>query len=210
MLLFHINNQSSNANIKVCVCLSVRHTLCNLWRSLFVCLYICHINKQSSNANIELCVCLFVCLSVCHTLRNLWRSPFCLLVHLSHPSLSSLQLVKVSIMRDDPRQRGRNWQAPLEVRMDSVECGPGYQPSHSIGLFPNVTVTALAIAKQQHLIGVGCVYGFAIVDYLKNTIIHVHCTYDQSWLSFPLSMFTAMLLPLVHATTIYHPCSLHV
>ena len=54
-------------------------------------------------------------------------------------------------MRDDPRQRGRNWQAPLEVRTDSVDCPPGYQPSHCVGLFPNVPITAIAIAKEHHL-----------------------------------------------------------
>lgn len=54
-------------------------------------------------------------------------------------------------MRDDPRQRGRNWQAPLEVRTDNVECPPGYQPSHCVSLFPNVAITALAIAKEQNL-----------------------------------------------------------
>jgi len=92
----------------------------------------------------------------------------------------TIQLNRVSIMRDDPRQRGRNWQAPLEVRTDNVECPPGYQPSHCVSLFPNVAITALAIAKEQHLIGVGCCYGFTIVDYLKNTTVHVLSTYDES------------------------------
>ena len=54
-------------------------------------------------------------------------------------------------MRDDPRQRTRGWQAPLEIRSDAIECSPGFQPSHGIHFFPAVPVTSLAIAKQQGL-----------------------------------------------------------
>ena len=54
-------------------------------------------------------------------------------------------------MRDDPRQRGRAWQAPLEVRTDPIECLPGFQPSHCVHFFPAVPITALAIAREQGL-----------------------------------------------------------
>lgn len=54
-------------------------------------------------------------------------------------------------MRDDPRQRPRGWQAPLEVRTDPIECPPGFQPSHCIHVFPTVPVTALALAKEQNM-----------------------------------------------------------
>ena len=62
-----------------------------------------------------------------------------------------VKLQRVSIMRDDPRQRGRNWQAPLDVRTNGIECAPGYQPTHCVGLFPNVPVTTVALAKEQNL-----------------------------------------------------------
>jgi lethal(2) giant larvae protein len=91
-----------------------------------------------------------------------------------------IKLVRVSIMRDDPRQRGRNWQAPLTLRTGGVECEPGYQPSHCVHLFPNVATTTLAIAKDQGLVAVGCIYGFTVVDFLKGDIIHIQSTYDSS------------------------------
>ncbi|XP_019850338.1 PREDICTED: lethal(2) giant larvae protein homolog 2-like [Amphimedon queenslandica] len=89
-------------------------------------------------------------------------------------------LLRVSIMRDDPRQRPRGWQAPLEVRTDPIACLPGFQPTHCIHLFPTVAVSALAIAKEQGLVAIGCAYGFAVVDYIKNETIYVHCTFDQT------------------------------
>lgn len=61
------------------------------------------------------------------------------------------QLIRVSIIRDDPRQRSRNWQAPLTLRVGGTECEPGYQPSHCVHLFPNISTTTLAIAKNQRL-----------------------------------------------------------
>jgi hypothetical protein len=82
-------------------------------------------------------------------------------------------------MRDDPRQKTRGWQAPLEVRTDPIECLPGFQPSHCIHFFPAVPITALAIAKELSLVAVGCIYGFAVIDYMKNETIYVHCTFDQ-------------------------------
>jgi lethal(2) giant larvae protein len=88
-------------------------------------------------------------------------------------------LLRVSIMRDDPRQKTRGWQAPLEVRTDPIECLPGFQPSHCIHFFPAVPITALAIAKELSLVAVGCIYGFAVIDYMKNETIYVHCTFDQ-------------------------------
>lgn len=64
---------------------------------------------------------------------------------------SIIQHHRVSIMRDDPRQRGRNFQAPMDLRTDSVECPPGYQPRYCVGLFPKVPVTAVALAKDNGL-----------------------------------------------------------
>lgn len=29
-------------------------------------------------------------------------------------------------------------------------------------------------------VGIGCIYGFTIIDYLKNTTVHVQSTYDES------------------------------
>ena len=52
-------------------------------------------------------------------------------------------------MRDDPRQKVRGWQAPLEVRTDVIECSPGFQPSHCIHFFPSVSITAFGLAKEQ-------------------------------------------------------------
>ncbi|CAI8051354.1 LLGL scribble cell polarity complex component 2 [Geodia barretti] len=98
----------------------------------------------------------------------------------SQSSVIDMKLVRVSIMRDDPRQRSRNWQAPLTLRTGGVECPPGYHPSHCIHLFPNVSTTTLAIAKDQRLIAVGCVYGFTVVDFLKGDIIHIQSTFDSS------------------------------
>ena len=54
-------------------------------------------------------------------------------------------------MRDDPRQRTRGWQPPLEVRTDPISCLPGFQPTHCVHFFPAVSVTALAINKDQSL-----------------------------------------------------------
>ena len=62
-----------------------------------------------------------------------------------------IPLHRVSILRDDPRQRGRNWQAPMELRLDGIECAPGYQPIFCVGIFPNVSVTAIGLAKEQKL-----------------------------------------------------------
>lgn len=59
--------------------------------------------------------------------------------------------MNVSIMREDPRQRGRAWQAPLQIRTDPIECSPGYQPSHCVHFFPAVQVTALAIDTEHKL-----------------------------------------------------------
>jgi lethal(2) giant larvae protein len=98
----------------------------------------------------------------------------------SQSSVVDMKLVRVSIMRDDPRQRSRNWQAPLTLRTGGVECPPGYHPFHCIHLFPNVSTTTLAIAKDQRLIAVGCVYGFTVVDFLKGDIIHIQSTFDSS------------------------------
>ncbi len=62
-----------------------------------------------------------------------------------------ISLHRVSILREDPRQRGRNWQAPMEVRLDGIECGPGYQPTSCISIFPNVMITVVSLAKDQKL-----------------------------------------------------------
>lgn len=60
-----------------------------------------------------------------------------------------IQQHRVSIMRDDPRQRGRNFQAPMDLRTDNIECPPGFQPRYCVGIFPKVPVTAVALAKNQ-------------------------------------------------------------
>lgn len=60
-------------------------------------------------------------------------------------------LHRVSILREDPRQRGRNWQAPMELRLDGIECAPGYQPTFCVGIYPNVPITATGLAKEQKL-----------------------------------------------------------
>ena len=62
-----------------------------------------------------------------------------------------IPLHRVSILREDPRQRGRNWQAPMEVRLDGMECAPGYQPTLCIAIYPNVPVSVVALAKEQKL-----------------------------------------------------------
>lgn len=62
-----------------------------------------------------------------------------------------ISLHRVSILREDPRQHGRNWQSPMELRLDGIECAPGYQPSFCIMIFPNIPITALALAKEQKL-----------------------------------------------------------
>lgn len=98
----------------------------------------------------------------------------------SQSAVINIKLVRVSVMRDDPRQRSRNWRAPLTLRTGGTECEPGYQPSHCIHLFPNVSTTTLAIAKDQRLVAVGCIYGFTVVDFLKGDIIHIQSTYDSS------------------------------
>lgn len=54
-------------------------------------------------------------------------------------------------MRDDPRQKVRGWQASLEVRTDVIEFSPGFQASHCVHFFPSVSITALALAKDQGL-----------------------------------------------------------
>lgn len=75
-----------------------------------------------------------------------------LLFQLSNQSSSStIPLHRVSILRDDPRQKGRNWQAPMELRLDGVECAPGYQPQFCVGLFPNIPITAVGFAKEHKL-----------------------------------------------------------
>ena len=75
-----------------------------------------------------------------------------LLFQLNHQSANAMvKLHRVSILRDDPRQRGRNWQAPLDIRTDGIECGPGFQPTHCFDIFPNVPVTTIALAKEQHV-----------------------------------------------------------
>ena len=60
-----------------------------------------------------------------------------------------IQHHRVSIMRDDPRQRGRNFQAPMDLRTDNIECPPGFQPRYCVGVFPKVPITAVALAKDQ-------------------------------------------------------------
>ena len=72
-------------------------------------------------------------------------------VHVSHCNLFTIQLNRVSIMREDPRQNKRGWQSPLELRKDPIECAPGFQPSHAIHFFPAVPVTAIAISKDHGL-----------------------------------------------------------
>lgn len=62
-----------------------------------------------------------------------------------------IPLHRVSILREDPRQRGRNWQAPMELRLDGIECDPGYQPVNCISVFPNVPITAVGFAKELQL-----------------------------------------------------------
>ena len=75
-----------------------------------------------------------------------------LLFQLNHQSANAMvKLHRVSILRDDPRQRGRNWQAPLDIRTDGIECAPGYQPTHCFGIFPNVPATTITLAKDQHV-----------------------------------------------------------
>ena len=75
-----------------------------------------------------------------------------LLFQLSNQSsTTTILLHRVSILRDDPRQRGRNWQGPMELRLDGVECAPGYQPRFCVGLFPNISVTAIGFAKEYKL-----------------------------------------------------------
>ena len=66
-------------------------------------------------------------------------------------SIVVIPLHRVSILREDPRQRGRNWHAPMELRLDGVECGPGYQPFNCIGIFPNVPITVIGFAKDHKL-----------------------------------------------------------
>lgn len=81
-----------------------------------------------------------------------FRGGMVLLFRLNKQSSSvTIPLHRVSILRDDPRQRGRNWQAPMELRLGSIECAPGYQPSFCIGIFPNVPVSAVGFAKEQKL-----------------------------------------------------------
>ena len=62
-----------------------------------------------------------------------------------------IPLHRVSILREDPRQRGRNWQAPMELRLEGIDCGPGYQPNACISIFPNVPVTVVSLAKEQKM-----------------------------------------------------------
>lgn len=62
-----------------------------------------------------------------------------------------IPLHRVSILRDDPRQRGRNWQSPLELQLEGIECAPGYQPIFCIAIFPNIPITAIGFAKEQKL-----------------------------------------------------------
>lgn len=38
----------------------------------------------------------------------------------------------------------------------------------------------LLLCFSMHSIAIGCVYGFAVVDYIKNETIYVHCTFDQT------------------------------
>lgn len=75
-----------------------------------------------------------------------------LLLQLNNQSATlTIPLHRVSILRDDPRQRGRNWQAPMEIRLEGIECAPGYQPIFCVGLFPNVPITAIGFAKEQQM-----------------------------------------------------------
>lgn len=100
-----------------------------------------NLNSQSAVINIKV-------FSPLPSLLSLAPSPL-----LSLPLFLTLssQLVRVSIMRDDPRQRSRNWQGPLTLRTGGTECEPGYQPSHCVHLFPNIATTTLAVAKAQKL-----------------------------------------------------------
>ena len=66
-------------------------------------------------------------------------------------STVTIPLHRVSILRDDPRQKGRNWQSPMELRLDGIECDPGYQPIFCVGIFPNIPVTTIGFAKEQKL-----------------------------------------------------------
>lgn len=47
-------------------------------------------------------------------------------------------------------------------------------PPHSLPTPPSLSSSPLPS------IGVGCAYGFAVVDYVKNETIYVHCTFDQA------------------------------
>jgi len=62
-----------------------------------------------------------------------------------------IPLHRVSILREDPRQRGRNWQAPMELRLDSMDCDSGYHPTSCISIYPNVPVTVVSLAKEQKM-----------------------------------------------------------
>lgn len=54
-------------------------------------------------------------------------------------------------MREDPRQLGRNFQNPLEIRADEIESAPGFHPTLCVHLFPAASITAVGLAKEQQL-----------------------------------------------------------
>ncbi|KAL5473173.1 hypothetical protein EMCRGX_G027621 [Ephydatia muelleri] len=91
----------------------------------------------------------------------------------------TIPVVRASILREDPRQLGRNFQNPLEVRADEIESPPGFHPVLCVHLFPAASITAVALAKEQQLIGVGCIYGFTIIDHLLRTPLITTSTYDE-------------------------------
>ena len=139
------------------VCIHVRMYACDMHglmyvmqlpQLFYVCLQICFWDPRSDDDQIQVSCLQF------HNDQLLvgFKGGSLLLFQLNNQSSTiTIPLHRVSILRDDPRQRGRNWQAPMELRLDAIECAPGYQPSFCLGIFPNIPIIAIGFAKENKL-----------------------------------------------------------
>lgn len=64
----------------------------------------------------------------------------------------------------------------------SLPLSPPPYPSLPLPPYPSLPLPTPPSLSSSPLpsIGVGCAYGFAVVDYVKNETIYVHCTFDQA------------------------------